>query len=189
MNVAKTLVFVSLLLLVFLQVGKAFADDTLLSPTTIPLTPTPTPIDYNLPYPGLLPDNPFYILKIFRDRAVGFLISNPLKRAQFDLLQSDKRVQGAYLLVVQENKMDLAEMTFSKGENYFDEAIANASDAKKQGIDVTEFTRTLTIANSKHLEIVTLLKEKAPEKYKHKFANIQQKIRDLGKKVKTLSKK
>ena len=34
---------------------------------------------YNLPYPGLLPDNRFYLLKMIRDRVVGMLIADPIK--------------------------------------------------------------------------------------------------------------
>ena len=37
-------------------------------------------IAYNLPYPGLLPDNPLYLAKVVRDRIADFLI---LKRLSF----------------------------------------------------------------------------------------------------------
>src|SRR5271154_6818482 len=70
---------------------------------------TVTQIDYQLPYPGMFPDNPLYFLKVFRDQLTAFFLSKPLDRAQFDLLQSDKNAEASYLLVTQQvGKTDLA---------------------------------------------------------------------------------
>ena len=55
-------------------------------------------VDYQLPYPGMLPDNPLYFLKVFRDNLTSFFINKPLDKAHFDLLQSDKDVEASYLL-------------------------------------------------------------------------------------------
>src|SRR3989344_1770388 len=76
-------------------------------------------VDYDLPYPGLLPDHPLYFLKMMRDSAIGFLISDPLKKAEFDLLQADKRLNsGLYLLHNDKDKnAELAQSTISKGED------------------------------------------------------------------------
>ena len=57
------------------------------------MTPTPTP-NYLLPYPGMLPDNPLYMLKAMRDRVINFLIADSQKKAEFYLLQSDKRLNA-----------------------------------------------------------------------------------------------
>ncbi len=48
-------------------------------------------IEYALPYPGLLPDSPLYILKAIRDRIIEVLISDTMKKANFELLAADKR--------------------------------------------------------------------------------------------------
>ena len=84
-------------------------------------SPSPSPIiDYPLPYPGILPDNPLYLMKALRDRVVSIVISDPLKKAQFDLLMADVRLNAAqYLFAKGEEKYSLAETTISKGENYF----------------------------------------------------------------------
>src|SRR5690242_14285884 len=76
------------------------SSDTPQPETRQPLAETPTPVtnDYTMPYPGLLPDSPLYSLKVFRDRVISFFISDPLKRSSFDLLQADKRLEGAYYL-------------------------------------------------------------------------------------------
>ena len=55
---------------------------------------TPTVIQgitYELAYPGLLPDHPLYFFKVIRDKVVSLLINDPSKRAEFNLLTSDKR--------------------------------------------------------------------------------------------------
>ena len=64
-------------------------------------------VDYELPYPGLLPDNPLYPIKVFRDKVVSFFITDAQKQATFDLLQADKRVAaGEYLLQEKDESKD-----------------------------------------------------------------------------------
>ena len=60
-------------------------------------------VEYELPYPGLLPDNPLYYLKAIRDNILKFLIRDPMKKAEFDLLQSDKRLGASYALLKKGN--------------------------------------------------------------------------------------
>src|SRR5690348_4919601 len=55
-------------------------------------------INYTLPYAGLLPDNPLYIFKAIPDKIVSILISDPKNKAEFDLLQADKRLSAAFAL-------------------------------------------------------------------------------------------
>lgn len=60
-------VFVSVLLL-FLYFGQlTFAQEDTATQTAVQsaiATPTPVDTDYDLPYPGLLPDSPLYSLKV-----------------------------------------------------------------------------------------------------------------------------
>jgi len=116
--------------------------------------PPKEPVDYTMPYPGLLPDNPLYPLKILRDQFVTFLISDPVKKSEFDLLQADKHIQAGYLLIVKEKKVVLATTTISKGNNYFDQALTSAEEAKKQGMDTRDILQRLSQANQKHAEII-----------------------------------
>lgn len=123
---------------------------------------------YNLPYPGLLPDNPLYFFKVLRDRVVDFLISDPLKKAEFDLLQADKRLSMGIFLF-EKGKHDLAESTISKGENYFEDAIKNIKEAKKQGRDTGGLLTTLENASKKHIEVLKDLQNKSKGEIKTKF--------------------
>src|SRR3989338_5173622 len=128
------------------------------------VTPTPSialTVEYQLPYPGLLPDNAFYYLKTLRDKIVGFLISDPIKKAEFDLLAADKRLNAASFLF-EKGKYDLALSTISKGENYFEEAIEKTSVAKKEGRETTNILIKLSASVKKHKEVLTSLGKKAP---------------------------
>ncbi|HVA96804.1 MAG TPA: hypothetical protein VND99_04065 [Candidatus Acidoferrales bacterium] len=111
--------------------------------------------DYQLAYPGLLPDNPFYFLKVIRDNLAAFFISKPIDKASFDLLQADKDVEASYLLVTSEQgKGDLAFKTFSQSQDYFADAISQTANAKKQGYSITDISRKLQIASKKHEQIL-----------------------------------
>jgi hypothetical protein len=110
--------------------------------------------DYQLAYPGLLPDSPVYFLKVIRDKLTAFFISKPLDKASFDLLQSDKDVEASYLLVTRENKGDLALKTFSQSQDYFEEAIKQTISARKQGYSIYDISKKLVVANKKHEQIL-----------------------------------
>lgn len=110
--------------------------------------------DYQLPYAGILPDNPLYVLKTLRDKLVSFLISNPLKKAEFDLLQADKRLSIGIVLAG-EGKYELSETTISKGENYFGDAIKNIKVSKTQGVVIDpSLLRNMELSGKKHKEIL-----------------------------------
>lgn len=141
-----------------------------------------TPIPYALPYPGLLPDSPFYILKTVRDRITGFLISDTLKKAEFDLALADKRLStGMYLF--KKGKVDLAESVISKGENYFEDALKRAEEARKQGMHIDEVGAAMYDASQKHKEVVQDLAKKAEGEHKEKFAVLEQRVSTLEKKA------
>lgn len=85
------------ILFAFVLAPKIFAA----SPTPIP---QPTPIMYVLPYPGILPTHPLYILKSLRDKIIEFLITDPLNKAEFHILQADKKLNMG--ITLKESKKD-----------------------------------------------------------------------------------
>lgn len=90
---------------------------------TINLSPTstqPAPVKYTLPYPGMLPDNPLYKMKVLRDKITIKLMSEPQKKIDFYLLQTDKQMAMVPLLV-DKKSIDLAKKTALKAENNFTE--------------------------------------------------------------------
>lgn len=122
---------------------------------------------YNLPYPGLLPDHPLYIVKVTRDRLMDFVTRDYIKKANLYLLFSDKRANMA-LFLVKKGKNKLAVETFAKGEKYFLKIPDLLATSKKQGVGApTELIDTLKLSNSKHREIINqLLKSSSPEQIK-----------------------
>lgn len=112
-------------------------------------------IEYTFPYPGLLPDSPLYVFKTVRDRLVSILIKDTLKKASFDLLQADKRVYSSVLLAKKSQvNASLIVSTFSKGDNYFEEAVHNLAKAKREKRDVTLLQGQMQTAAKKYKEVL-----------------------------------
>ncbi len=112
-------------------------------------------------YPGILPDNPLYQLKVLRDGIIGFFISDPLKKSEFDLLQADKRLNVGIFFFNKEKK-ELSEKTISKGENYFEKALEDAKLARNQGREINPMLLTnLELASKKHEEVIKDLMSKS----------------------------
>ena len=146
-------------------------------------------VEYTLPYPGLLPDNPLYFLKAARDRIVGLLISDPLKKAEFNLLAADKRLNsGIFLFNKGKEKYNLAISTVSKGENYFEEAISKVNEAKKQGMDTNDILRRLWESAKKHQEVLISLEKTLGKDFKESIVVLQKRAGDFEKQVNSLRK-
>ncbi len=82
-------------------------------------------VDYYLPYPGILPDHPFYKLKMVRDRIWLWMTKRGVKRVELLLLLANKRV-GAGEALVRGNKVELGISTLTKGVKYFERALNEA---------------------------------------------------------------
>lgn len=136
------------------------------------VSPTPS---YTLPYPGLLPDSPLYGLKMIRDKIIEFIISDPIKRIEFNLLQADKRLNAGIYLSNQE-KWELAQETVSKAENYFEIAIGKTYEAQKQGIDTKSLQERMSFSKEKHKQMILFLEGKAPNNQKDKFNILKKRI-------------
>ena len=143
-------------------------------------------VDYQLSYPGLLPDHPLYFLKTARERVMSFFISNPLKKAEFDLLQADKRVRSSEMLVAK-GKINLAQSTFSKGENYFGESLNDIKQAKSQGMRINEFAQKLKYANLKHKETLSDIIDSLSRKEKNLFTTEANRLDNFSQNVKDLN--
>jgi hypothetical protein len=150
-------------------------------------TPSEAVSDYPLPYPGLLPDHPFYSFKLIRDELHGWLISNPLEKAEFDLLQSDKFVETSFLLLTQEQKKtELSFAMLAKGYSYFEDGIAKSDAAKKQGINNQDILKRMGQANTTYQEKILEMEKITQGKEKETFAKEKERMINLGKKVKEL---
>jgi len=125
-------------------------------------TPTPSKVDYYLPYPGILPDHFLYPLKMVRDRVWLFLTTDPVRKAELLLLFADKRL-GAGKTLIEGGKQELGLSTLTKAEKYLERAVLQAEKAGQAGKDVSAFSEKLTKATLKHEEVLIDLLEKVSD--------------------------
>lgn len=136
----------------------------------------PVRINYELPYPGMLPDNPFYFLKAIRDGVVKMLINDDMTKARFSLENASKRMFAARLLV-EKGKDELAVTTISKGNNYFVDALDAVNKAIKddrKNPDIQPFLQEFKSATIKHQEITHDLEKMVDNKFA-KQLNVEEK--------------
>ncbi len=167
----RTVILISLFFLLTIPVVSAQRGNNLEDSVTFSSS------NYTLPFPGMLPDNPFYTFKVLRDRIILFLINDSVKKAKFYLLQADKRLQaGVYLWNQKPEKRDLAVSTISKGENYFEEAISQTRLAKKEGRDVGTIKGDLEQAAIKHAQVLANLLKNAPKEKQEELVRLRNKM-------------
>lgn len=194
--------FISILFITFAFAKTGvYAQDKVIQTDTplgaeMPATPssetTPKRVSYELAYPGMLPDNPFYILKVVRDGIVKMLINDPFKRAKFSLLNSDKRIFAGKLLL-DKGKDKLAIETIEKSSNYLDEAVVAVKTLKKQNPkspDIEPFLQQMKAASQKHREFLENMTPFVDKSFSAQFLRQQVRLENVRKTVESmLSKK
>jgi hypothetical protein len=110
--------------------------------------------DYILPYPGILSNHPLYFVKKFRDQVIEFLIVDPLRKADFYLLQSDKYLASSVLLD-QQAQTQQAQLMLDQSAARMTDSVAQLSKIKQGGQSVPAGTiDRMEQAIEKHLELV-----------------------------------
>lgn len=130
------------------------------SVTTTPIpSPKPTPIEYVLPYPGILPTHPLYFLKNLRDQIIELLITSPLSKAEFYLLQADKKLNMGITLSGLGNTTQVSAV-LTDALHSRSQAIELLEHEVKAGSTVPgHLIEKLTSSLSKHKEVLTQLGE------------------------------
>lgn len=121
---------------------------------------------YALPYPGILPDHPLYFLKNLRDVILDKLIADPVRRAEFNLLQADKKLQMGLGLLNKGNEK-LGFDFLNKAEKHMETSIYGLVNYKASGKEVPGYmVERLVDALGKHLEVLQdfLINAKAEQK-------------------------
>lgn len=140
-------------------------------------------VEYELPYPGLLPDSPLYFLKPLRDQVINFFISDSLKKAEFNLHLADKRLNAGMSLFAQKGKEELSISTISKGENYFENAISELEKVEEEGGDISDLAKKLFISTKKHQEVLKDLEGKTSKKKKASFISLRERVANFEKRL------
>jgi len=138
----------------FLMFSLALAQET------APASPAPSPVDYALPYPGILPDNPLFFLKRLRDLILIQLISNPVRKAEFHQLLADKyHSMGEVLL--EKGKAEIAISTFTKGTQFDADTRKYLSQIPAENMaQLNQLTDRFSQSLTKHIEVLTRSQEK-----------------------------
>lgn len=126
-------------------------------------------IKYDLAYPGMLPDNPLYKLKVIRDRVTAALIADPYKKIDFYLLQTDKGILAGAMLV-DKNKIKLAQETILKAENNYT-LLTQQLYRFIEKPDSSYFNKLKTAA-LKHQEVLNSLVKRVPSNERQIFKNV-----------------
>ena len=109
---------------------------------------------YILPYPGILPHHPLYFLKNLRDKIVELMITNPISKSDFYVLQADKSLSAAMFLLDQEQE-DIAVETIIHAEQFLTRAVDELARAKESGkVIPSETFEHITQALLKHQEVL-----------------------------------
>jgi len=140
--------FIILAMSVLTLYEKSGAFESSATPSSMSAT-----VNYYLPYPGVLPDNPFYKIKALRDKIVLWLTVSDTAKADKELLYADKRI-GAAKILVEGGKKGLGVSTATKAEKYLESAFGRLDKVSRGGIDVKSQLLTLKTAIAKHQEIL-----------------------------------
>lgn len=145
----------SILAILFFSVfQKTYAQEATPEPT-----PTPTIIQYDLAFPGMLPDHPLFKLKILRDRMQLAMTSDPEARIRLLLRFADKRMLAAAILV-DKHSWKLAKETVLKAEHYITLLIPEFYNLE-QPLD-QKLLQKFQTASLKHQEVLAKLRERVP---------------------------
>lgn len=130
--------------------------------TSVAPTPTPAPkkVEYELPYPGILPSHPLYFLKSIRDSIIESLIKDPVSKAEFYNLQADKKVNMGIVLKSQK-KNEEAKEAFHEAVEAHNKTISIIRSLEKSGSNVPRhILEKVSFSLLKHKEVL----EEAGEK-------------------------
>ena len=137
-------------------------------PATEP-TPTPSIVQYDLAFPGILPDHPLYKVKVLRDKLQILFIADPQKRMAFLLRQADKGMLATAMLVDKHN-IPLAHETALKAEHN----ITFLIDVLRAWgtIPPNDFVERIRTATAKHQEVLASLVPRVQEQERKTFETV-----------------
>lgn len=114
-----------------------------------------TEVSYELPYPGVLPDSPWYFFKVARDNLTLLFIRKQPERSFYQIFLADKRIAAAEKLRVK-GKLPLAAVTAMKAEELLREAAGMESSLKKN----SDLISKLVVAQTKHGQVLGAISAK-----------------------------
>lgn len=147
-------------------------------------------IDYELPYPGMLPDHPLYLLKELRDRLVKFLINEDLVMAKFDLKYSEKNVYASKMLL-EKGKKEIALKTLSNANQALEEAVGLVNKMRQKNpksLDIRSFLFQFKTSTLKEVEVLNDIKGLVDKGYIEKYENELKRVKSSTEKIERILK-
>ncbi len=111
---------------------------------------------YDLPYPGVLPDSPWYFFKVIRDNVTLFLVRKQPEKAFYEVFLADKRMAAAQALFAR-GKFPLAAVTAMKAEEYLRSVVEGG---QFRGKDKDNLAAKIVVSQIKHREIIREILQK-----------------------------
>lgn len=162
------------------------ADHLTVPVPTSEVTPSPIikekNVNYELPYPGILPDSPFYTLKLIKDRINDLLISDSMKKSNFYLLQADKRL-SASIILFENGQDDLGDKTLSRSLDYLEKSVDKMEEAKKEQREVLDIFGKLSNSSEKQIEEIEKIRDEKNGNLSEKVIDDYQRAQELNNKV------
>lgn len=140
---------------------------------------SPQQIDYPLPYPGILPDKPFFFIKEFRDKIWEITTLNPYKKTEFYLMQADKKLSSALVLFNSDTKC--SEKTAASSLDYLEKAINQEAIAKNSPGNLLELSQKIIQSSIKQTEMIEGLYRNSNGDFKVKFEKDLNRAKNLKK--------
>lgn len=126
-------------------------------------------IKYDLPFPGMLPDNFLYKLKLIRDKVSLMLISDPKDKSLFYLNQADKGILASAILI-DKHQIDLSAQTALKAENNM--TLLTGEFSKFSSKPDSKYFERLKNASLKHQEVLSNMLGKVPADKQKTFKDV-----------------
>lgn len=119
-----------------------------------PAASPPASIQYDLAFPGILPDHPLFKLKVLRDKITALFTRDPTQKIQFYVRQADKGILATAILLEKGN-IPLANETALKAEHNMTMMVMYLPYASlRKDSELLEKIRT---ASLKHQEVLGVL--------------------------------
>ena len=148
-----------------------------------PLLPSPSPsvpIEYALPYPGILPGHPLYFFKQTRDTILLLLITHPVRKGEFYLLTADKYLNMALQLSEQHQDKKVVE-TLEKDVAYLVDCQTLLFETSVEKYpEIRSLRDRYEKSLLKHLEVVTTLQMSVDESLKSRIDTVSDSLHALS---------
>lgn len=156
-------IFFTAFLVLLVSVAKAasVSYEFTQSPSPMPQDVRKISINYQLPEPGLSPENPLWTAKVLIDKVDSSMTWDNLQRAEEFLDDADTRLVAGEEIVAK-GKVEEGFLVLQKGEQYLASSYESLS-REENSPDKVQFLRKISLAALKHREILENVMLSAPD--------------------------